>query len=462
MSETMLLFEMLVNVPQAYVLRYLTKSSTDLDVIMKSGATVLLYELCFPNPHKRRIFFNYNIKDAVIHGHLSLVKSFYKWGQRSNDLLYHSASNGHLDIVMWMWEQFNNEISTIYFSLMNQAKELILVSAVANGHFSIVKWVYSIDHPKKLNGNSIGHACAGGHLQIARFLVAKYGFDKHFMMLCFEQASANGHVNILKWLLTIAKKYYPLNTIPAWQSAITVQHAAANGHLNAVVLLHSVGFACGYGVIDSAASNGHFDIVRWLHANGSICGPAAAAGAAAAGHLDILKWLFANCPEIWDTYHKQKEANIHYFMDNAVCNGHIDIVQWLSGQLADLWLRPYRPSSESWTMGRPAQFGHLKMLQWLDSHTDIQWTGLNMCHSAILGNQLPVLQWLHRNGPLDNGEQLLDSAIRHGRPEIAMWLRTVYTDINICKAAIMYCSQNRERKDIATFLKHSLAQQLKL
>lgn len=255
-------------------------------------------------------------------------------------------------------------------------------------------------------------------------------------------ADKYNQLSVIKWLFSKGCKF----GLNPWNIAITIDVAAAQGHLDIIIWLNEnivlpngndVHSAATIKGVNSAAENGHLQVVKWLYANYSICCTINGInGAARNGHLHILEWLHQNKSTGWTIN----------AMDIAAGSGHLDVVKWLH--------RNRTEGCSQRAMHWAARSGHLSVVKWLYKHKVKRYscrTPLSAIHSGNLGmlewmattnlpmrglasneavrfaaekGSIDILKWLHRNGYIKNinTKQGIIYAVINGHLTTAQWL----------------------------------------
>ncbi|RHY22297.1 hypothetical protein DYB32_009540 [Aphanomyces invadans] len=300
-----------------------------------------------------------------------------------------AASNGHLDVVLWLLE----------------SEKVVVVQDIESGH--PIDWSLAIDG-----------AAAGGHLAVLQALVnCKDGLTATTGAM--DKAAANGHVEVLEYLHTHRSEGF---------TAKAVHAAASNGHL-AVVQWLSANTTPHHKdmwdsrVMDGAAAAGHLDVVKWLDAHRrEWCSPMAMSLAGAHGHVHVMEFLLAHRRElctydaldwaasvgqlasvVWLHEHSamlRLEVSV-VAMDEAAGHNFLDVVEFLHYHRTE--------GCTATAMDNAAANGHLAMVRWLHTNRKEGCTEWAICLAA-LGGHLEVVQFLWTSRPECQGVDALDAA----------------------------------------------------
>lgn len=134
------------------------------------------------------------------------------------------------------WKEFYLKL-TYYLNKYGERNVFVLASA--NGHLDILKYLiyYRKIHPNLMNNSAINYAAENGHLHIIEFLI-NLGDPKiradSDNNYAIRLASAGGYLNIVKYLINLPEKY---NIRPKADDNFALKYSAINGHLNVVKYL---------------------------------------------------------------------------------------------------------------------------------------------------------------------------------------------------------------------------------
>ncbi|KAF0696197.1 Aste57867_13029 [Aphanomyces stellatus] len=293
-----------------------------------------------------------------------------------------AAENGHLDVVQWLHVHRPHGCTTNAMDF-----------AAKNGHLAVVQWLHT-HRTEGCTPQAVTMAAKSGHLEMVQWLYCHYAGLVTTEALA--QAVEQGHAEIVQFLvetvglavderaLVAAAKfgdcsmvqYLGQRRVPNTTSAQVMDIAAANGHLEVVQCLHSLGYAASNRAMDRAALGGHLEMVLWLHANRTDgCTTFAMDSASSGGHLQLIQWL-----------HKHRtEGCTTNAMDNAALNGHLEVVQFLH------------------------------------AHRHEGCTAMAMDGAAI-GSHLHVVQFLHHNRHEGCSKRAIEGAIANGHVITVRWL----------------------------------------
>ncbi|KDO35150.1 hypothetical protein SPRG_01217 [Saprolegnia parasitica CBS 223.65] len=131
-------------------------------------------------------------------------------------------------------------------------------------------------------------------------------------------AGEHGHLSIVRFLLP---------RISVVHASMIMNQAAANGHLDAVTVLHAAGGKASEAAYAEACANGHDHVVRFLHQVGyRYFPPTLVNDAAARGHLGMIQFL-----------HDIQYPDLDAAVSIAADNGHMEIVEFLFERRPYLW-----------------------------------------------------------------------------------------------------------------------------
>ncbi|KAJ3409640.1 hypothetical protein HDV05_004320 [Chytridiales sp. JEL 0842] len=164
-----------------------------------------------------------------------------------------AASKGYLDVVRFL------------HALGVEGSEAALNSACANGHLDIARFLcqtYEVDVREGFE-----RALVGGHVEIAAFLLEKYpnAFSQNVAdeRLVQEMAAA-GRCSALKFYFERVHHHYP---VPASTLHLALIKASANGHLQTfkyLLTLSPSDYIIPSQAFDAAVSNGHLPMVEFI------------------------------------------------------------------------------------------------------------------------------------------------------------------------------------------------------
>ncbi|ETI46277.1 hypothetical protein F443_09317 [Phytophthora nicotianae P1569] len=289
-----------------------------------------------------------------------------------------AAQRGHADVVQWLYEEYHGDprINLFWVYSDAEAKYVSVVdAAAANGHLEIVKYLLQVG---KEGNDSVGPPQKRQRTQeSSNFTVREDMHDTHSELLddptmpsCTKKAIDNAAA---AGHLDVVKWLHVNRTDGCTTDAMDL--AALNGHLEVVQWLDANrNEGCTTGAMDNAATSGELAVVKWLHEHRTEgCTLAAMNGAASNGFLIVVKWLHDN----------RSEGCSSAAMNGAAARGALDAVKWL-----------HHHRSESCTplaMDEAARKGHLHVLRWLFENRDEGFTTVAVSNAAQAGHFETVL-----------------------------------------------------------------------
>lgn len=248
----------------------------------------------------------------------------------------------------------------------------IVEGVVQHRRLDVLLWAIHGGNEFLLRG-IVEYASEEGHVNILKDVLS--GVDESMRERLFrggiysENAVRAGKLELLKWLNTnglyINKHYCP-------------QIAAKAGHLNILQWLNSNGFLEGKEkCANDAAEKGHLHILKWLNSSGLIEDKGVCAQRAAeAGHIHILEWL----------------QEVGYSLDEetfawAASGRSLEILEWLRNKNCPWHKCCYEEAAIS---------GRLNVLDWLQNH-GCPW-GDNIIRTYGYSFNNDVVSWLRDNG----------------------------------------------------------------
>ncbi|GMF20672.1 unnamed protein product [Phytophthora lilii] len=355
------------------------------------------------------------IHAAAINGHLNIAKYLYALVNMPRDRGDRIKEN----------QRLKNRGALLRF-VSGSAQKVsgkTMIRAAEKGFLDVVEWLYD-----EFNGDpTINLFWVDGYFdEEFGYNESEVGYDEQVFCSVVDAAAANGHLDVVQFLLQVAaeertskrrrvasyscpqsEEVPDIPTKPGCTVA-AINGAAAHGHLDVVRWLHANRTeGCTTTAMDLAAQNGHLEMVQWLHNNRSEgCTTSAMDMAARGGHLDVIKWLHGH----------RIEGCTTKAMNNAAATGHLEVVKWL-----------HEHRSEGCTaaaMDGAAAYGELDVVKWLHRHRSAGCTERAMDNAAH-GGHLPVLRWLHDNRSDGFTTNAMDNAARFGNFETVLILHNL-------------------------------------
>ncbi|RLN47123.1 hypothetical protein BBJ28_00016616 [Nothophytophthora sp. Chile5] len=324
----------------------------------------------------------------AVGGHLEMMKRVevlnpprqWRWCHSLSEAVVAACRHGHLAVVHWLLEQHDVR------EAFSAETSLGMHMAAVNGHIELAQYLFAHGFSGCSRATML-HAAANGHFRVVQWLHSQFGNDSSGSGLFW-----NGHES-------------PSNVVGRdKESAAAIDAAAARGHLDVVVFLHSLTVVTNpqgdnnaerasddggggrrpwatHMAMDEAAKHGHLHVIQWLFANRTEgCTTDAMDNAAGEGHLDVVQWLHANT----------KVGCTEDAMDFAACNGHLEVVQWLHSNRSE--------GCTTYAMDDAALSGHLYVVKWLH---DNRFEGCTekAVENAIGNSHLSVVLWLLAHYP---------------------------------------------------------------
>ncbi|KAG1702225.1 hypothetical protein DVH05_010015 [Phytophthora capsici] len=298
---------------------------------------------------------------------------------------------GYLEVVQWLIRRFPE----------GQVSTNAVAAAARNGHLKVLQWLFNHHDHVYWGGDEMYFAVANNHLEVAKFL-HKYTAPPPDEMFLIDEAARHGDIDMMQWLhsergdqLTYegvmrAVNHGFLNAVKWMKDNYTesvatkdlrMDQAAANGHLEMIKWLHEEHAWCTMQAMNYAASNGHLEVVKFLHKNRTEgCNTDAMDLAAGNGHLNVVEWLHVN----------RSEGCTTYAMDSAAKNGYVDVVKWLHCNRNE--------GCSTRAMDEAASTGRLELVQWLHSRYTVGCSRAAMTN-AISNGHLELAKWLRQTFP---------------------------------------------------------------
>ena len=159
-----------------------------------------------------------------------------------------------------------------------------------------------------------------GSLDALKYL---YSINRHFNWYILRLATENGHLEMLKWLISleISNNMYMCSRMVAL--------AAANGHLDIIIWLSTIGLKCTSNSARVAVVNGHLNVVKY-HASLGIYYNEDVGTADGNGYLEMFKWLHKN-GHLEMIKYLRKTFNMECSVDiiQLVRNGHLNVARYI-------------------------------------------------------------------------------------------------------------------------------------
>jgi len=180
--------------------------------------------------------------------------------------------------------------------------------AAKNGHLNMLKYILSRN--KRLSQNTASVAVDAGHADCLQFAYENGGCWNPSGLS--NSAVQKGHLQCVKYL-------HSVGLVEVGGNLCSV--AADNGSIEMVMYLRSLGCTWSAATTCAAARNGHLECLQYLHAQGCPWGESTCLAAAANGHKHCLEFARAHgCP--WSAR----------TMKRAVAEARVDMVQYLHAQ----------------------------------------------------------------------------------------------------------------------------------
>ena len=190
------------------------------------------------------------------------------------------CKTGHLNVVKWL-AKINPEIIENKQNLVSP-----FWNSCARGKLNIAKWIYSVSSEEVYSFKK--------NAELDDALISN---DMYFKECMFNKVCAQGHIAVVKWLLTI---------IPTTNNEEMIQ-----------------------GIFNEACISGHLNIAKCLfnaypHINISIHNDNTFRMVCSWGQLNVARWLLKIKPDI------DISAEHDHAFRQACENGHLDVAKWLS------------------------------------------------------------------------------------------------------------------------------------
>ncbi len=163
-------------------------------------------------------------------------------------------------------------------TITDDEKEELIEKSIELGYLDVLKTVLP-NCPSFDTYNIPILASTEGHLHILKWC-KENNFE--FSIYCTNNASKNGHLDCLKFLIENRCDKSILNMF---------SNVCENGHLHCLTYLVEFGFKPTAAASNSAAENGHLECLTYLESKGVEISYQAALYAAENGHLECLKFI---------------------------------------------------------------------------------------------------------------------------------------------------------------------------
>ena len=220
-------------------------------------------------------------------------------------------------------------------------------------------------------------------------------------------AAENGHLNIIKWILSQIKvwKEFNKNAYEQWLDNI-ICAAASRGHLHILEMVPED--ITSQPVTEAALQNGQMTVLKWLQENDFLeVDGNSIVFAVKSGNLEVLEWIRNVFKSIWNW-----ENATH----KAVEIGNLDILKYLAKNCIVL---------SSYCCALAAANGHFEILKWMHEN-QCEWNSETTSNAASYGN-LSILQWLIEKKCPVNPEKMATCAISRGNLQLIEWLASKFT-----------------------------------
>lgn len=176
-------------------------------------------------------------------------------------------------------ERFYEFIKVSYKELNRDVLQLILDSYIINNitlHDACNEnWFYAIDlllsKGYKINESHMTIVAEHGYYDLVKFFNENWGliYDKNYYYegnYAIDMASANNHLEIVKYLVENKKKHVKHNS--RWIcSTHAIDNACENGNLEIIKYLYSKNVYGTCEAFENAYNNKHYHILEWLNEN---------------------------------------------------------------------------------------------------------------------------------------------------------------------------------------------------
>ena len=361
--------------------------------------------------------------------------------KNNSSCLHFAAKVGSLKICKMVLQKYNFDINA-----RDDGGLIILHSAAWSGDSEFLQYLIengSDVFSKTKNGRNCLHIAAEqGRLKICRVLLQHYNFDVDerdddgFAVL--HSAVLAGNLELFQYLIENGSDVF--SKTKNGRSCLHI--AAEEGHLKICrMLLTNYNFAVhardneGFAVLHSAALGGDLELFQYLIKNGSDVFSKTKKGrsclhiAAEEGHLKICRMLLTN----YNFAVHERDDDGLAVLHNAALGGDLELFQYLIENGSDVFSKTKNGRS---CFHIAAEEGYLKICRVLlvnynfDVHERDD-DGLAVLHSAALGGDLELFQYLIENGSdvfskTKNGRSCFHIAAEEGNLKICRVLLENY------------------------------------
>lgn len=263
-----------------------------------SGQTIVLLWLLNRKEFKQAKIQTY-FSLACLSGHVETAKEVWKLIDettvKQSDLkidLQQSCSQGRLEVVQWLIEKFNLELSPNHFRL-----------ALSSRNLEFLKWFKEVKPDARFDKCDFVRACENGTVDIVKWMVETWpAIDREYNHFeAYKLACLQGNEDIVRFLLddNLERLKTQIN-----YNVLFVE-VCKRGHVSTAKILSEI-FQPETRHINSIYS--------------SICQKGCK------NRLAMISWLLTKYPT---------EEPVNFF-HQACCNGRIDIAEWLFDRFSDL------------------------------------------------------------------------------------------------------------------------------
>lgn len=313
-----------------------------------------------------------------------------------------AASGGNLETFMFL----KNQTPPCY------SDKLAEEAAAFSGNLDLVKYIFK---DREISSIFIpAYAVGSGNQQLIDWLKTK---NAPFSSVCVDLAISRNQKTILKSLL----HEIDLNAASLARVGLSGDWDMFQLHLN----------RCSdviYNTLPHAAEGGNWDIFNWclrkLNKDIYPIWRDVATKACIGGNLNILKYCVSLIDNMFPSLNletskeKKQYFSTDYFLEIAGCNGHVDIFKW---GLEQDWLL-----TESYIL-EFAHKGHCQIFDLLlkkkSSSLEKFKNDSSLCDAAAQFGQLKLLQWLRKNG-FAWGTMTTKLAFDNNCLDVFVWIRS--------------------------------------